>query len=267
MSLATTQRVEAGDLSGAIDLLNTQVREHPSDSNLRAQLAELLCFAGDLERADRMLDILVDQDAGLGVGVALFRQLLRAEDARQRFYSNGSLPAFVETPNEHDQMYLRALVLLNAGDAARAAALLEEAQVAGAPIGGVIDGKPFENLRDLDDVSASHLDILTSTGKFYWIPMRLVRRLVLHAPRHRRDLLWRRATVEVDKGPGGEVFVPTIYPGLNSTSRGALHLGQETEFVGGNGAPVRGQGLRSFLVDGEARSILEIGAIEFAPRN
>jgi len=265
MSADSMQRIEAGDLDGAIEALSASVRQRPGDSNSRAQLAELLCFAGDLERADRMLDLLAEQDASLAVGVALFRQLLRAEEARQQFYSSGRVPAFVAVPTEHDQLYLKALVALNGGDATDAARLLEEAEAARAPLGGKLDGRAFRSLRDLDDVAASHFDVLTSTGKFYWIPMRLVRRVILQPPRHRRDLFWRRATMDVEPGPSGEVFLPTIYSGLDAAARSALRLGQETDFVGGHGTPVRGRGLRSFLVDDEVRTILEIARIEFEP--
>jgi type VI secretion system protein ImpE len=263
MSGDSTQRVEAGDLDGAIELLNAEVRQHPGDLTHRAELAELLCFAGELERADRMLDVLAEQDTSLAVGVALFRQLLRAEESRQQFYSSGRLPAFIDTPTAHDQLYLRALVLLKDGDGAGAARLLDEAEAARAPLSGKLDDRPFSDLRDLDDISATHFDVLTSTGKFYWIPMRQVQRVMLHAPRRRRDLLFRRATMEVESGPSGEVFLPTIYPGLDARSAGALRLGQQTDFIGDDATPVRGRGLRSFLVDDEARPILEMASIEF----
>jgi type VI secretion system protein ImpE len=263
MSADSTQRIEAGDLSGAVEWLTAEVRQHPGDPGRRAELAELLCFAGEYERADRMLDLLGEQDTSLAVGVALFRQLLRAEESRQQFYSSGRLPALLSSPSTHDQLYLRALVMLKAGDGASAMRLVDEAEAGRAPLPGKLDGKPFADLRDLDDISASHFDVLTSTGKFYWIPMRQVRQVTLHAPRRRRDLLFRRATMEVESGPSGEVFLPTIYPGLNGNSSGALRLGQQTDFVGGNATPVRGRGLRSFLVDDEARPILEMSSIEF----
>jgi type VI secretion system protein ImpE len=265
MSADSTQRVEAGDLNGAIELLNAEVRQHPGDVARRAELAELLCVAGELERSDRMLDVLAEQDTGLAVGIALFRQLLRAEESRQQFYSSGRLPAFIDAPSAHDQLYLKALVMLKEGDGASAARLLGEAEAARAPLPGKLDGKPFGDLRDLDDICATHFDVLTSTGKFYWIPMRQVQRVTLHAPRRRRDLIFRRATMEVESGPSGEVFLPSIYPGLDAKSAGALRLGQQTDFVGGDATPVRGQGLRSFLVDDEARPILELGCIEFGP--
>ena len=56
-----------------------------------ASLAELLCFAGDFERADKQLDAIGAPGPADGRGrSALFRQLLRAEQARQQFSRRGA---------------------------------------------------------------------------------------------------------------------------------------------------------------------------------
>jgi protein involved in temperature-dependent protein secretion len=41
-------------------------------------------------------------------------------------------------------------------------------------------------------------------------------------------------------------------------------LGRQTDFIGGDGEPVRGVGLRSFIFGDEARSILDVAEIQFA---
>ena len=50
--------------------------------------------------------------------------------------------------------------------------------------------------------------MLTSTGKYYWIPMERVEMIEFHDPARPRDLLWRRAHMVVRGGPDGEVFLP-----------------------------------------------------------
>jgi type VI secretion system protein ImpE len=264
MADTVADKLDAGDLDGAIEALNQEVRAHPADTRSRSRLAELLCLAGNLDRADRLLDLLQGQDPKIAVGVALFRQLIRAEQARQQFYADCRLPEFLEPPSEHDQLYLKAVVAIKDGNPAEAGKLLSAAEEARPPLPGTIDGKAFDDLRDLDDVTAMHFEVLTSTGKFFWIPMRKVESLILHKPETQRDLLWRRATMSVASGPDGEIFLPTIYPVAAGTAPGALaRLGRESDFVGGDGAPMRGVGLRSFLVGDEARTILEIGRLEF----
>src|SRR5262249_35872991 len=90
--------LKAGGLNQAMPLMNDEVRKNPSDIDRRGRLAELLCMAGNIDRADTILDAIVSLDAGAAVGVALFRQLVRAEQARQQFYSEGRLPEFLRRP-------------------------------------------------------------------------------------------------------------------------------------------------------------------------
>src|SRR5579871_2060744 len=194
MAQSVSEQLDAGNLDGAIDTLNQEVRQFPTDTARRSLLAELLCFAGNFERADRLLDAVQHQDTSVAMGVALFRQLIRAEEARLSFYSQCRLPEFLAPPTEHDQLYLQALVALKDGERERAAQLLADAEGQRTPLGGKVDGTAFDDMRDLDDVSATHLDVLTSTGKFFWVPLRTVESIKLHRPEHRRETLWRRAT-------------------------------------------------------------------------
>ena len=83
---------EAGDLTGAVAALTDAVKRNPMDQEGRGLLAELLCLAGDLERADKQLDALSNQDSESAPALAVFRQVIRAELARREFYSEGWLP-------------------------------------------------------------------------------------------------------------------------------------------------------------------------------
>src|SRR6516162_6927788 len=87
-----------GRLQDAITAATDDVRQHPTDSGRRTFLCELLCLAGDLERADRQLDTLGHQEPEIMVGVSLFRLLVRAEQARQQFYTEGRLPELLGAP-------------------------------------------------------------------------------------------------------------------------------------------------------------------------
>ena len=265
MTLSIGELIDADDLDGAVEALNAEVRRQPTNSALRVQLAEVLAVAGNLERADKLLDAVAHQDPSVAITTALFRQLIRAEEARQQFYAEGRLPDFVHAPSELDQLYLKAIVALREGDFAGAAALTEEAEAARPPQTGSADGVAFEDFRDLDDIAASHLDVLTSTGKFFWIPLRKVISVDLHKPERLRDLLWRRATLSIEEGPDGEVFLPTVYPFGSELPAAPLRLGHETDFAEqGGGGPIRGSGLRTFLVDDDAKTALEIDRLEFA---
>lgn len=258
-----TEQLERGDLDGAIEAASEEVRSHPTDTVRRSLLAELLCFAGNFERADRLLDAVQHQDTSVAVGVALFRQLIRAAEARRLFYEECRLPEFLAPPSEEDQLYLRALVAIKDKQPQQAAEFLAEAEARRTPLSGRLDGTAFDDMRDLDDVTATHLDVLTSTGKFYWVPFRAIESIALHKPERQRDLLWRRASLAIGGGPDGEVFLPTIYATTAETDSALARLGRRTDFIGGEGEPMRGIGLRTFLFGDVARSILEIAQVEF----
>jgi type VI secretion system protein ImpE len=190
-------------------------------------------------------------------GVSLFRQLVRAEQARQEFYNDGRLPEFLGGPTPLLRLHLEASVLLREGKSRDAADLLIQAEEQRPKVPGTCDGKPFDDLRDLDDLTASFFEVLTSTGKYYWIPMDRVETVELRAPARPRDLLWRGAHMIVSDGPDGEVYLPTVYAGAQLEADDRVRLARITEYRGGEGSPVRGVGQRTFLIGDEGRPILE----------
>jgi type VI secretion system protein ImpE len=253
--------LHSAKLEEAIAQLNHDVRTNPTSVDRRAALAELLCISGNLERADTILDAVTDLDPGTAVGVALFRQLVRAEQARQQFFSDGRLPEFLTKPDELLQLELRAAVALREGDGREAAARLRERDAARPAASGVADRVAFDEFRDLDDLSVAHLEVLTSTGKYFWVPLSSVVQIDLRQPERRRDLIWRRAHLSLTEGPDGEVFLPAIYAAADSTP--AQRLGHETSFAGESGGPTLGRGLRTFLVGEGSKTIHELGRVEF----
>ena len=222
-------------------------------------LAELFCFAGQWNRADGQLDVIGEQDPQAMPGVALFRQLLRAEQARQQFHTEGRLPEFLAPPSDSLRLHLEASIRLREGQAAEAAALLEQAEAGRAAVRGTCGGRPFADLRDLDDMTSSFFEVLTSTGKYYWVPIDQVESIEFHArPSGRADLLWRRVLMSVHAGPDGEVFLPVLYAGSAADPDDAIRLGRATEWRGGEGSPTRGAGQRTFLAGDDALTILEL---------
>lgn len=53
-----TELLRAGQLNQAIQALGAELRDHPSDARRRTFLFELLCFAGEFERAAKHLAVL-----------------------------------------------------------------------------------------------------------------------------------------------------------------------------------------------------------------
>jgi type VI secretion system protein ImpE len=255
----------AGRLKDALAAVQQEVRDRPTDTDRRWLLVELLCLDARLDKADAQLEILAMQSPDAAAGVALLRQVVRAEQARRQFETDGRVPEFLGgVPGERLSARLRAAALLRSGDARGAAEAVAAADKDRAPLAGECDGKPFADFRDLDDLTADVFEVLTSTGKFYWVPMERVVSVEFKPPARPRDLLWRRAQMEVRDGPEGEVYVAAVYAATDAAAGEAAMLGRSTDWRGGDGSPVRGIGQRTLLVDDDARPLLEIGTLRFA---
>jgi type VI secretion system protein ImpE len=257
---------KAGALTEALAAAADDVKQHPVDLARRGFFCELLCFAGELSRADAQLDALGHQDPQLTLGISMFRQLIRAEQARQQFYAEGRVPEFLEPPAPHLKRCLEASICAREGRPVEAVVLLDEAERLRPIVSGICDGRSFEGLRDIDDLTAPFFEVLTSNGKYYWIPIERVELIEFRTPERPRDLLWRRVHMVVMGGPDGEVFLPTLYAGSATDPDQRIRMGHMTDWHGGDGSPVRGAGQRMFLVGDDGRGILELKQVAITPQ-
>ena len=88
--MTARQHYEAGKLNEAIEALGAELRERPTDAQLRTFLFELLCFAGNWDRADKQLDILAGDDKDRRLGALLYRAAINAERTRQEMFQSGA---------------------------------------------------------------------------------------------------------------------------------------------------------------------------------
>jgi type VI secretion system protein ImpE len=255
---------EAGRLQEAIAAAVAEVRDNPTDAGRRLFLSELLFFIADWDRADLHLDALGHQDPKAGPGVNRLRQLVRAEQARQQFFTEGRLPEFLAQPSPLLRLHLDASIRLREGKPDEAARLLNEAEAARPHPAGTCDDRPFDDLRDIDDLTGCFFEVLTEDGKYYWIPMECVESVEFQPLRRPHHLIWRPAHMIVRDGPDGVVYLPALYPGAAAEADDRLRLGRLTEWRGGEGAPVRGVGQRMFQAGGEEAPLLDIQKLTFA---
>lgn len=254
-----TSLFRAGALDAAVTAANLAVRKAPASAVLRIMLAELLVFTGNLERADRVLDAATDP--GAAVAIAEFRQLLRAEMGRQQFWRDGRTPHVLSRPRDMERSLLSAMVSLRGQEAETAARQADQAEAERPRTPVRIGGTTYPDFRDADDLCAGMMELLTPTGKFYWVPFSCIQAIRFHAPRRARDLVWRRAHVEVADGPDGDVYLPVLYDNDRAPASDALRLGRATDWIGT--APVRGSGQRVFLAGDEGFGIMDLTELQF----
>jgi type VI secretion system protein ImpE len=255
------QLFHEGDLAGAIEASNAAVKANPADLGGRLLLAELLLFDGNLQRADTMLETAGALDASAALIIAEFRQLVRAELSRRQVMTEGRLPDFLGQPTPAQTHLLQALASLRAGDVAAAADAAAAAEAIRPAVSGTSGDAAFADFRDADDLSAGNFEVLTTTGKYFWIPTERVVSMELHPAKRPRDLFWRRCSMIVRDGPDGDVYLPALYL-ADTKSSPALRLGRATEWT--ENAPIQGAGQRLFLVGEEGVPVQQLTTLEFA---
>ena len=190
-----------------------------------------------------------------------YRKLLDAEQLRRQLFAGGLAPHSLAEAPEYVRLRLAAVDCLREGKPAEAQALLENAAEASPTVRGRLNGKPFDGLRNTDNLFGPVLEVL-SQGAYFWLPLEQVDSLVLSAPHSPRDLLWAPAHLNVRDGPEGDVFLPALYPGSHEHADDAVKLGRTTDWKGGEAGPVLGAGLRTFLAGDNPITLLEWRELE-----
>ena len=224
---------KAGRLNDAIQVLGAELRDHPADIQRRTFLFELLCFAGELDRAEKHLNVLADSGKDAQMGAMLYFSALHAERLRREQFAQAA-------PTEPSDDFA-----------------------------GTINGQEFASIVDGDPRLGPRLELFAA-GAYLWIPFEHIVSIEMQPPSRLRDLLWTPALVRT--GPGfkdkelGEVLIPVLCPDSYKHPSDAVRLGREThwqQLAGGEQVPV---GQKTFLVDGEEFPLLEIRKLEFATR-
>lgn len=187
----------AGQLREAIDALGVELKKQPLDAKRRTFLFELLCFAGEYERAGKQLDILSDASAEAASGALLYRSALHAERIRQEMFAKDELP-------------------------------LSSAHPATA---GKLNGREFTELVDADPRIGANLEAFIA-GSYNWIPFAYIESVTTQTPKRLRDLIWLpaivRTTPEFRLQDLGEVLLPVLAPLSWRNSDDAVRLGRVT---------------------------------------
>lgn len=257
---------DAGNLQAAIDELTQQVKANPRDVRSRTFLFELLCFAGDFQRAERQLDAVAQTsgDVKVELGIQVYRNVLKAEMARQAFFEGDNRqPKFLSEPPSYVSLHIEAVRSLRENRVDEVERLLSESSRLRRRLSGTRDGTPFEDIRDCDDLVAPFLEVLLQQD-YVWIPFEQIRNLEIQVPRTLRDLLWIAARLDLAEKPLGDIFIPVQYRGSSEHANDQVKLGRMTDWKMMTEEKMVGAGQRILLVDDTEYSLLEIRKIQFA---
>jgi len=226
------QLFEAGKLNEAIAALGAELRENPGDAQRRTFLFELLCFAGNFDRAEKQLDVLSSGTPQAGMGALLYHSAIHAERTRAEMFRTNTMPLDGTASDE---------------------------------VAGTLNGKPFSSISDADPRIGARLEVFAA-GQYTWIPWQHIALLKIEPPKRLRDLLWAPAvlrTSEDFKGQElGEILLPAIAPLSFDFPDDEIRLGRGTDWVelpDGDYVPA---GQKLLLVDGEQVPLLSIRELE-----
>ncbi len=225
---------QAGQLDEAVLALNAEIRDNPADKKRRTFLFELLCFAGNFDRAEKQLDILAEESPDAYTGTLLYRAAMHAERTRKELFEKKDYPS---------------------------------TGVLGDGLRGTLNGTPFESISDSDPRIGPRLEVFAA-GRYIWIPIAHIASVEIQPPKRLRDLLWAPALIRT--GPSfkdqelGETLMPVLSPFSYQHRDDAVRLGRATVWEDQeSGEPVP-FGQKMLLVDGEEFPILEIRRLEIA---
>ncbi len=222
---------QKGELEQAARALAAELRSDPTNVRNRTFLFELLCFMGELDRAEKQLDILSDLSKEAGMGTLIYRAAIQAERLRREMFDKKAFPASEAKP-------------------------VSQATLNGAAVGTITDADPRIGER---------LEVFAA-GSYLWLPFAHIASIKMESPKRLRDLIWIPAILKTGTQCGGldlgEVMIPALTPLAFRHSDNSVRLGRQTVWEEKEDMilPI---GQKVLLVDGEEFPILEVRTLEF----
>lgn len=254
---------DAGNLQTSIEAVTGEVKSNPTDVKRRTFLFELLCLAGEWDRAEKQIDVIGQQSIESAMAVTVYRANIQAERERSRLFRDGNAPHFLTEPPAYVDLHVEAIQKLRSGDTAGARALLDRAEEERPALTGTWNGAPFLDFRDYNDLTAGALELIVK-DKYAWLAFEHIQSIEIDPPKSLRDLLWVPARMKAADGTTGEVFIPALYFGSSAHSDDRVRLGRMTDWKPLSDDLFQGMGLRLFLVGEEEQSVIDTRRIEFA---
>ncbi len=222
---------QAGKIADSIQALAAELRNDPTNVRSRTFLFELLCFMGELDRAEKQLDILSDLSKEAGMGTLIYRSAIQAERLRREMFDKKTFPQTVAEP----------------------------------PREAILNGTHFDTVEDADPRIGPRLEVFAA-GSYLWLPFAQIASIRIEAPKRLRDLIWIPAILKTAPKYGGldlgEVIIPALTPLAFRHPDDSVRLGRQTVWEKLEDVAVPA-GQKLLLFDGEEFPILEVRSLEF----
>ncbi|KEY58989.1 type VI secretion system accessory protein TagJ [Serratia sp. DD3] len=262
--------LQGKSISKAITQVETDIKAHPTDADLRATLVQLLCLMGNWQRAKMQLKSWQALKPIAQPTTSLLMQCVEAELQRQAVFAGHATPMWLNPVESWMTLMLQALHhdLNNAFDQAEIVRdqALEEAVASSGQLtfsnGEELKTETFSWLADSDGRLGPICE-LAFNGGYYWLPFAAIAEIQFKAPEGVIDLVWSQALVRLIDGREQVCQLPVRYP-LLANSADVLLLGQLTEWHPlGDSLHYAGSGLKTWLSDEAEFPLLSLRQLSF----
>lgn len=219
--------ISQGELKQAKEVLTNSIKKDPKNATLRSIFIEVLCLQGDFIRADEQLIQAIKLFPEYLPGASQIRHLVKAAQARVDF-SKGAATAKFITDNtlQNNALINFSLALLNE-NVDEITDACEQAESKRIKKKFNINGMDYDDVRDLDDRLAGFIELFSSTGNYYLVPLQKVNSLRLKPATNLLETIWRPCEFDIDGLGEGEAHFPMTYVDSESD---AQKLGRETDW-------------------------------------
>jgi type VI secretion system protein ImpE len=236
---------------------------------------------GNWERALTQLNVAGELDAAALAMVQTYREAIRCELLRAEIFAGKRSPLIFGQPDEWLALLMQALRLTAEGQHAAAADLRAKAFDAAPATSGTIaiaaattiaGDRPaakepppaatsFEWLADADSRLGPVIEAIFN-GRYYWVPLHRVHRIVVDAPEDLRDVVWMPAHFVWANGGDTVALLPTRYAGSERNPDPLIKLARKTDWSEPSPGVYLGQGQRMLAADSGEFPLMDVREIK-----
>ena len=216
-----------GDLAGARAALVEIVRAQPSDEKARMFLFQLLTITGEWRKARSQLQSLAQLSAEAQMLAAAYGQLIEAEMIRQSVFAGDVRIDVLANADGWASGLAEALHLFARGQADAANVARGAAFDTAPDCNGTFNDQPFDWIADADSRFGPSFELIIA-GRYGLMPFDAVEKIKCDGPRDLRDLVWLPIQLAMKSGQSIAAFLPTRYPGSESSSDPQVQLARAT---------------------------------------
>lgn len=275
--MSAGEALRTGDVDAALQELFDEVRAEPDKAKHRIFLFQLLCVAGQWDRALTQLNVAHELDPAAGMMANAYQEILHCEAYREKVFAGTHTPLVFGEPAPWIALMIEALQREAKGEREQAEQLRGEALEAAPATPGKVTCRASEGLTSAEEEpSAEHgfewiadgdsrlgpiLELIVN-GRYYWAPWDRIAEVVIEPPADLRDVVWMPAHFRWANEGEAVGVIPTRYPGSQSHEDGAIRMARRTSWEEPSEQTYLGLGQRVLMTNDRELGLMDVRRIE-----